>query len=201
MAGAYFEPIAGLDFASLYPSIMIAKNLSHDSFVPPEQERIPGIEYEDIIWENENEKYHFTFVKRESFQGILPEILDRLWKERKKIKKEMKKESGIKKMVLNGKQLAIKVTMNSIYGFCGATTGMLPCKPIAACTTAVGRQLISETKSLAEKWYPGSVGVYGDTDSVYMRFPLKKENFNSEEEWMTEYVYSHLLRDVSGLCY
>jgi DNA polymerase delta subunit 1 len=36
------------------------------------------------------------------------------------------------KRILNGKQLAIKVSCNSIYGFCGAVQGgLLPCVPIA----------------------------------------------------------------------
>ena len=34
MAGGYYEPITGLDFASLYPTIMIANNLCYTTRVP-----------------------------------------------------------------------------------------------------------------------------------------------------------------------
>ena len=50
--------------------------------------------------------------------------------------------------------------MNSIYGFCGATRGYLPCVPIAASVTAVGRNMIEHTKRLVEEQYGGEV-VYG----------------------------------------
>ena len=67
------------------------------------------------------------------------------------------------KNVYNGKQLAFKVSMNSIYGFTGATVGFLACKPVASTTTGIGRQMIEQTKDLVEKWYPGSTVVYGDS--------------------------------------
>jgi hypothetical protein len=40
--------------------------------------------------------------------------------------------------VWNGAQLAFKVSMNSVYGFLGASKGFLPCVPIAASVTATG---------------------------------------------------------------
>ncbi len=71
--------------------------------------------------------------------------------------------------VLNGVQLAIKVSMNSIYGFTGAKYGRLPNKRIAAAVTACGRQMIAHSKRCAEEWYNCEV-VYGDTDSIYVKF-------------------------------
>lgn len=186
--GAHFEPIAGLDFASLYPSIMIANNYSYETIVKyNEYDNIEEIEYKDIIWkENEGdidereEKVRFVQNKK----GILPRMLDKLWKERKSIKKEMK---GVKSLlkeenepvkraelemqynVLDGFQLAMKVSMNSIYGFTGANLGRLPEKRIAASTTAEGRRMIKECKDYVESNYNAKV-VYGDTDSIYVKF-------------------------------
>ena len=37
--------------------------------------------------------------------------------------------------VQNGRQLALKISANSVYGFTGATVGQLPCVPIASSTT------------------------------------------------------------------
>ena len=177
--GAHFEPIAGLDFASLYPSIMIAHNYDYATIVEdPEFDNIEGVEYFDMNWEedeidcdgNETKRpVNVRFVQNRT--GIMPKILSRLWKERKAIRKQMKSLSPSDDLyaVLNGVQLAIKVSMNSIYGFTGARFGRLPNKRIAAAVTACGREMIAHSKKCAEEWYNCEV-VYGDTDSIYVKF-------------------------------
>ena len=86
---------------------------------------------------------------------------------RKAAKKDMAaaKDAGDMFMysVYNGKQLAFKVSMNSMYGFCGAMVGQMPCKPVASCTTGIGRGMIEHTQNCVEKWYPGAEVVYGDS--------------------------------------
>lgn len=164
--GAHFVPIAGLDFASLYPSIMIAHNYDYSTIVDdPEFDNLPECTYESIDWGDGPVK----FVQ--NHQGIMPKILQRLWLERKDIRKQMKtlKPDDDLYAVLNGVQLAIKVSMNSIYGFTGAKYGRLPNKKIAAAVTASGRQMIAHSKKCAEEWYDCEV-VYGDTDSIYVKF-------------------------------
>ena len=155
-------PVAGLDFASLYPSIMIAFNYCHSTIVLNEEfDNLEGVEYEDIEWWEDGEHHKYRFVQNR--KGVLPEILEYLWTTRKAVKKQMNKEQDpFLKAIYNGKQLAIKVTMNSIYGFCGANKGMLPCKPIAACTTGKGRQMIEWSKKCAEEFADAEV-VYGDS--------------------------------------
>lgn len=165
--GAYFEPVSALDFKSLYPSIMIAYNLCYSTFVMDEKYmNLPGVEYETIAWtqiEDDGSKNDFSFTFVQSVKGILPDILSRLWADRNKTKREMKKCKGtFRANVLNGKQLAIKVTMNSVYGFTGAGKGMMPCKPIAASVTAKGREMIAQTAKMAEESY-SCITVYGDS--------------------------------------
>ncbi len=177
--GAHFEPIAGLDFASLYPSIMIAHNYDYATIVEdPEFDNLDGIEYFDMDWEEDDIDADGNEIKRpvsvrfvQNRVGIMPKILDRLWKERKAIRKQMKTLSPDDPLyaVLNGVQLAIKVSMNSIYGFTGARYGRLPNKKIAAAVTACGRGMIAHSKKCAEEWYNCEV-VYGDTDSIYVKF-------------------------------
>jgi len=75
--------------------------------------------------------------------------------------------------VYNGKQLAYKVSMNSIYGFTGAGKGILPCVPIASTTTCRGRGMIEETKNYVEANFPGAKVRYGDTDSVMVEFDVQ----------------------------
>ena len=53
--------------------------------------------------------------------GLLPEILESLLGARKKAKADLKKETDpFKKKVLDGRQLALKISANSVYGFTGA---------------------------------------------------------------------------------
>jgi len=47
--------------------------------------------------------------------------------------------------LLNGKQLSLKDSCNSVYGFTGAGRGMLPCLAIASSVTAIGQQMIKTT--------------------------------------------------------
>lgn len=47
-------------------------------------------------------------------------------------KTELKKETDpFKKQVLDGRQLALKISANSVYGFTGAQVGKLPCLEIS----------------------------------------------------------------------
>jgi len=80
--------------------------------------------------------------------------------------------TGSMKEVYNGKQLAYKVSMNSVYGFTGAGKGILPCVPIASTTTCRGRGMIEETKTYVEANFPGAKVRYGDTDSVMVEFDV-----------------------------
>ena len=59
------------------------------------------------------------------------------------------------KNVLDKRQLAIKLTANSLYGQCGARTSSFYEKDVAASTTATGRKLLTYGKRIIEE-------VYGD---------------------------------------
>jgi DNA polymerase delta subunit 1 len=85
----------------------------------------------------------------------------------------MAKATGQMKQMFNGKQLAYKVSMNSVYGFTGASKGMLPCVPIAATVTCEGRHMIEQTKELVEREFEGAKVRYGDTDSVMVEFDVQ----------------------------
>jgi DNA polymerase elongation subunit (family B) len=79
--------------------------------------------------------------------------------------------NDFQKAVLDGLQLAYKVTANSLYGQMGARTSPLYMKEIAACTTATGRKMIMMAKTFLENEYDNRARVvYGDTDSVFVAF-------------------------------
>ena len=174
--GFHIDPIVTLDFSSLYPSIMIAHNLCYSTLLKSGEEKSL----------KENEDYTRTpngecFVTEKIRKGILPNILEELLSARRSAKKDMNNEKDpFKKQILNGRQLALKVCCNSVYGFTGATSGQLPCLQISSSITAIGRMMIVKTREIIEKKYSQKEGfkydskvIYGDTDSVMIKFGVK----------------------------
>ena len=173
------DPIVTMDFASLYPSIMRRKNLCYTTHVTEDRYRdIEGVEYEDyeIAEKKDGEKVYATFAHRPGKVSILSELEEFLGKERKATKKLMKGEKDpFLYSLLDSKQKAQKVTMNSMYGFAGTVNhGMLPKVEIAAAVTYTGRMMIERTQKFVEEKY-GCTVVYGDTDSVMVIFPKHKD--------------------------
>ena len=246
--GVYFEPVVVMDYNSLYPSSMIAENISHDSLLGFKEYRLnvdknnkKDNEYQlidDTIRHEyeELEGYHYIDIEYDIFEGldddkrkvgykvcrfaeldngdksVLPRILRKLLKARKDTRRIMKYktvilsndesysglmeekddiyeinnlELGIKNFkksevievkktnnefqisVLEGLQLAYKVTCNSLYGQVGATTSPICCKELAACTTATGRKMVVTARDLTLKKFEGSKLTYGDSVASY----------------------------------
>ncbi len=173
--GFYDEPIATLDFASLYPSIMQAHNLCYSTLLSPDDVKNKKVEegtYEQTPGEQ------IFFVRSGTQKGILPMILEELLTARKKAKKDMAAATDpFVIAVQNGRQLALKISANSVYGFTGATVGQLPCLQISSTVTSYGRTMIADTKAKVEEHYTVANGypanaqvIYGDTDSVMVKF-------------------------------
>jgi DNA polymerase delta subunit 1 len=182
----YQDPIATLDFASLYPSIMQAHNLCFSTVILDEPERLNGAVSKSTY---EIGTQRVTFVNSETTKGILPSILQNLLSARKQAKKDMEAATDpFQQQIYNSRQLALKISANSMYGFTGvANNGMYSCLWVANTVTLTGRKMIDATKNFVEAHYPGVNVVYGDTDSVMCRFsrssPLLAE-VKTEEELM-----------------
>ncbi|KAI1328828.1 DNA polymerase delta catalytic subunit [Xylariaceae sp. FL0255] len=173
--GYYDVPIATLDFASLYPSIMQAHNLCYTTLIKKNDvEKFGLMKDKDYIVTPNGD----LFVTVKQRKGLLAQILEELLTARKQAKRELAIETDpFQKAVLNGRQLALKISANSVYGLTGATTGQLPCLEIARSTTSYGRQMIEKTKNEVEAYYHPGNGfkhkaevIYGDTDSVMVKF-------------------------------
>lgn len=177
--GYYQIPIATLDFTSLYPSIMMAHNLCYSTYLRDRSHAESfglkeGVDY--VMTPNRD-----LFLKTEVKKGLLPTILEDLLTARSKAKADLKKETDpFKRAVLDGRQLALKISANSVYGFTGATIGKLPLLAISSSTTAYGREMIIRTKELVEQQFTTLNGyqndakvIYGDTDSVMVKFGVK----------------------------
>ena len=176
--GYYPVPIATLDFASLYPSIIQAHNLCYTTLLTKAKvERFNLVRDEDYIVTPNGDLFCTAKIRK----GLLTQILEELLSARKSAKKDLAIETDpFRKAVLNGRQLALKISANSVYGITGATVGKLPCLEIASSTTSYGRQMIEKTKGEVEARYTIANGyshdaqvIYGDTDSVMVRFGTK----------------------------
>jgi DNA polymerase delta subunit 1 len=193
--GFYKDSVSTLDFESLYPSIMIHFNLCPSVYVKTsdlvgllkhntsddepietrfvvESHTIDHAILTDASKEVYNEfKKDYGFVK--TVQGVIPRLLQHLLKARKVAKKAMNAATDdFERSVQNGRQLALKVSCNSVYGFFGVSQkkGLLSCKPVAAVTTLKGRAFIDAAKTYVEAHYAGSKVLYGDTDSIMINW-------------------------------
>jgi len=263
------EPVACVDYSSLYPSSMISENLSHDSKVWSMEYDLDGKLVSETGIKNDKgefiydnlETYEYVDIEYDTYEyvrktpssaaiktlsgykkcrfaqfpegdlAIMPKILKELLAARKSTRASAKwkvvktmddieytgiiientdtnlsiknkdgeisnilkvnissiedKYSEFMKNVLDKRQLAIKLTANSLYGQCGARTSSFYEKDVAASTTAIGRKLLTYGKRIIEEVYGDRICetkygivksnaeyIYGDTDSVFMSFKL-----------------------------
>jgi len=93
------------------------------------------------------------------------------------------------KNVFDKRQLGYKITANSVYGQTGAKTSAFYEPDIAASITAQGRALLEGSREMIEKNYNEVIRtiddksyivraecVYGDTDSLFLKFNLRNAN-------------------------
>ncbi|KAF4991735.1 hypothetical protein FDECE_13936 [Fusarium decemcellulare] len=157
--GLVFEPEKGLydkfvlvmDFNSLYPSIIQEFNICFTTV-----DRTASIEDEDAVPE----------VPINQDQGILPRLIATLVSRRRQVKSLMKDKKATSEQLATWdiKQLALKLTANSMYGCLGYTKSRFYARPLAVLTTFKGREILRSTKELAES--KSLQVIYGDTDSV-----------------------------------
>ena len=184
----YTEPITVLDFSSLYPSEMIASDLSHDRICEDpywlgdegvKHIKALGLDYLDRTYDNytwvdptnknkgkkkDGEKTVRFIQYPDGTKGLIPKIEQKLLGARKATKKLMKTEKdAFKYSILDGLQLAYKLVANSLYGQIGAKTSKIFKKEIAASITAGGRMRIYQARDFCLKNNKGCEVVYGDS--------------------------------------
>ncbi|EKD17882.1 uncharacterized protein L3040_004421 [Drepanopeziza brunnea f. sp. 'multigermtubi'] len=157
--GLVFEPEKGLydkfvlvmDFNSLYPSIIQEFNICFTTVdrlnLSNDEEQVPEVPVDQDL-------------------GVLPKLIATLVSRRREVKKLMKDKTATTEQLSTWdiKQLALKLTANSMYGCLGYTKSRFYARPLAVLTTYKGREILRSTKDLAES---NSLQViYGDTDSV-----------------------------------
>lgn len=166
--GFYEDIILLLDFNSLYPSIIQEFNVCFSTIGSSNfyltENNTDSILKDPSILSSVNDIH-----QEETF---LPKILRNLVKRRRAVKELIKNcKCPIERASLDIRQQALKLTANSIYGCLGFTGSRFCNFEMAAFITAKGREILGETKILAESL--NMKVIYGDTDSImiHTKFP------------------------------
>jgi len=162
--GGYVHPIKPgiyrwvvvLDFKSMYPSIIISRNLCFTTLSPDGTTVAPS-----------GARFLAPSVRR----GIIPEILSDLLADRTRFRRAGQTATSPElKEYYDGLQNAVKVLMNSFYGVLASSFYRFTNKEIGAAITAFGREAI--TSIIRDLETDGFEVVYSDTDSVFVRSPI-----------------------------
>lgn len=175
--GLYDSFILLLDFNSLYPSLIQEYNLCFTTIdwagftaANTEEEGDKGDDQESVM------KNLPPLPDEALEQGVLPRVIKSLVERRKTVKKFLKSEKNVEKAKeLDIRQQALKLTANSMYGCLGFSNSRFFAQPIAAMVTAMGRETLQRTVTIAQD----SVGldvIYGDTDSIMINTRLSSES-------------------------
>jgi DNA polymerase elongation subunit (family B) len=117
--------------------------------------------------------YEFRFIKSSVLPGLLPGLVEKLVNNRDKIVtmlNTMDKSVG-RGLVLNKRQLGLKISANSFFGFLGVLkNGKRPLRQGAISITALGRESIQKVIDFLVEKYEAEI-IYGDTDSCMVRLP------------------------------
>jgi DNA polymerase I len=174
-----------LDYKSLYPTIMMARNICYTTLVTDD-----SIPEEDLNISPTNGK----FIKSEIYKGVIPSILEDLLAKRVETKDKMKETSDPdEKKVLDATQLALKILLNSFYGYSGYERARLFSLILGNSVTSYGRYNIHDSSNticnevgsmilrngqaltpLEAKFFNETdmlvqlESVYGDTDSLFI---------------------------------
>ncbi len=156
LAGIH-ENIAVLDFRSMYPSIIASFNISPEMLrcaCCKDTQKVPG-------------QPHWFCKKRKGFvSSVIRELIER----RKELKEKLKaaKKFSEEWTRLNNEQFAIKTTANACYGYMNFSGAKWYCYECAQSAAAFGRFYIGMIIEELERY--GFTVIYGDTDSVFVKF-------------------------------
>jgi DNA polymerase II len=146
-----YDYVIVCDFKSLYPSIIRTFNIDPLSFMPgcALKERDKDLDKKKIVQVPSGACF-------KNQEGILPSIIQHLWAQRDKAKKEKNELS----------RYAIKILMNSFYGVLANPTCRFYSREMANAITLSGQHIIKMAAKKVEEM--GYEVIYGDTDSIFL---------------------------------
>ncbi len=179
------EDMSILDYTSLYPTTIMAFNISPETFIASEDQCTQaGMKIDDVIESLNSENIPFIdtghhedlFGKRYLFYaheyklGLMPFLLKKLFLQRVEANKKLKLDTTpeAEKLSLNVKQKAIKLILNSAYGAMGFNYFRLYKPECADAITFFAREAL---KYAVVKWHTSMDHpvIYGDTDSIMIK--------------------------------
>ncbi|RHZ87756.1 hypothetical protein Glove_30g150 [Diversispora epigaea] len=170
--------VTGLNFASLYPSLIMTYNLSSDKIILSRKEAI------DILRAGKKlHKIEFPFngqtlvawsVRHNNIpkdKGLYASVLEKLRNKRNEMKERLREldEKSFKYTCINSKQNAFKIYMNTFYGETGNNISPFYLLELAGGVTSARQRNIKFVKKFVEG--KGFKVKYGDTDSLYLTCP------------------------------
>lgn len=170
VGGYVIEPKQGLqenicyfDYRSLYPSIIIAKNISPETLSQDGDEKTCHIAPE----------FGYKFKKEPT--GFIPTATSQILNERIRIKSMMKESTDTEeKQILNFRQEALKTLISTIYGLYNHPQYRWYCVEASEAITAWGKDYLMKAMENAEKH--GFKPVYADTDGFFVTYTPNKNN-------------------------
>ena len=179
------ENLVQFDFRSLYPSLIISKNISPDVLIKENLNKYSYFgdetgydELDDVDFESKDTEDYYVCPEhnhkfRKEPQGFIPSVMGDILAERVKIKTRMKaSEDPIIKKSLDVQQQALKRLANTMYGVYGFSRFRWYSFECAQAITAWGRQHIKKAMNEAENY--GFYAIYADTDGFYAKYESKK---------------------------
>jgi len=156
-----FAGIKKIDYKSLYPSICAAFNLSPETvrllLITPYTNKIDFSE-RGVIEIDDNKIGQIKCSIDLTHDSITRLKIREFMRMREELKYQAQDE------LVTSRQWAIKILMNSIYGFHGMRYARAGCAPIAALVTALGRFCV---KQIIEKFTREVDWIEVDTDGLY----------------------------------
>ena len=231
------ENILSFDANSLYPNTMISLNLSPETKIGTITHKDDnGVSIKHVngrVFQLTNDAF-LKFVKDEKIaiskakvlfsqvrKGIIPEIVDRLYKQRVEIKKDLKilklrqleLEKNEKEYISNSKiinrldvkQFTIKILINTVYGYFGNKHAPIGDSDIARSITLTGQAVIKQSNKILKRYINELSGdhshdpiVYNDTDSSYISIKSIVDSLNvpfiDKNNKIAPQIYDHAER-------
>ena len=159
--------VAILDFKSMYPSIMIGKNICYTTRVDDSSTDKPK-DGEELYESPTGAKFRNVSERR----GMVPHLLEKLMAQRDEHKKGMKtaKDSAVRSYH-DQMQYAVKILMNSFYGVFASGFYRFTHRDLGTSITAWARHNIKQIiQKLGDE---GHEVVYSDTDSIFVKAPVE----------------------------
>ena len=192
---AMYPWVVSFDLNSLYPHLMLQYNMSPETYLPDEREYVT----QDMILKGEykNQNKNMSVAANgvcfsNDKLGIIPEIIDEYYNDRALVKKQMlaveqqlevetdpteKRRLKTEANQLHNSQMAIKISMNSLYGATANIYFLYYINEMAEAITTSGQlsiryaqKSVNDYLNKVLKTKDKDYIIYIDTDSIYVNF-------------------------------